>query len=342
MTHRKSDTTTPAKPGLRRRQFTGGLALGSLAFGASAQTAAPAQGFPDRPIRIVVPYAAGGPSDTVTRVVGQRMSQFLGQPVAVENRAGASGLIGMEYVVRQPGDGYTMVMFSQGGSVLNTATREKMPYDLLKDFRAIGNMAVMPQVAVISNNIPARTLAEFVAYAKANRGKLSFGSSGTGSSPHLMGELLKATTGIDMVHVPYKGTGPATIDLISNQIQFLYTEVPVLIENIRNGSIRAIAISTPRRSPLLPNVPTMEEAGFPQFTGANWFGLAVPSSTPTPVVNILNSALVRALDHPDTRASLTGQGAYADPGPAEKFDKFLRDEVERWRGIMRTTKVKVH
>ncbi|RZI65426.1 MAG: tripartite tricarboxylate transporter substrate binding protein [Variovorax sp.] len=293
-------------------------------------------------MKIVVPYAAGGPSDTVTRVVGQRMSTFLGVPVVVDNRAGANALIGMEFVARQPADGYTLVMFSQGGSVLNSAAKEKMPYDLIKDFRAIGNMATLPQVAVTNVDTPARTLSEFVTYAKSRQGRISFGSSGPGGSPHLMGEWLKHLAGIEMTHVPYKGTGPATADLIAGHIQLLYTELPVLAEHIKDGRIRAIAIGTRNRSPLLPNVPTVAESGFPQLTGTNWFGLEVPSATPDAVVKVLNDALNKALEHPETRAALQAQGADPDPGPPEKFDKFVRDELVRWTGVIKSTRVQLN
>ena len=316
------------------------LALAAAILPASTQ--AQARGFPNKPIKIVVPYAAGGPSDVVTRVVAQRMSTFLGVPVVVDNKAGANALIGMEFVARQPGDGYTLVMFSQGGSVLNTAGREKMPYDLLKDFRAVGNMAVLAQVAAASNNIQVKTLNEFVAYAKANPGKLSYGSSGIGGTPHLTSEWIKIISGIEMTHVPYKGTGPATADLIAGHIQLLYTEVPVLMEHIRDGKIQALAISTRDRSPLFPNVPTVSESGFPQLTGANWFGLQVPSSTPTSIVNTLNDALVKSLEHPETRAALLAQGADPDPAPPEKFDKFVRDELARWRSVIKATKVQLN
>ena len=316
------------------------LALAAALLPASTQ--AQTRGFPNKPIKIVVPYAAGGPSDVVTRVVAQRMSTFLGVPVVVDNKAGANALIGMEFVARQPGDGYTLVMFSQGGSVLNTAGREKMPYDLLKDFRAVGNMAVLAQVAAASNNIQVKTLNEFVAYAKANPGKLSYGSSGIGGTPHLTSEWIKIISGIEMTHVPYKGTGPATADLIAGHIQLVYTEVPVLMEHIREGKIQALAISTRDRSPLFPNVPTVSESGFPQLTGANWFGLQVPSSTPTSIVNTLNDALVKSLEHPETRAALLAQGADPDPAPPEKFDKFVRDELARWSSVIKATKVQLN
>jgi len=316
------------------------LALAAALLPASTQ--AQTRGFPNKPIKIVVPYAAGGPSDVVTRVVAQRMSTFLGVPVVVDNKAGANALIGMEFVARQPGDGYTLVMFSQGGSVLNTAGREKMPYDLLKDFRAVGNMAVLAQVAAASNNIQVKTLNEFVAYAKANPGKLSYGSSGIGGTPHLTSEWIKIISGIEMTHVPYKGTGPATADLIAGHIQLVYTEVPVLMEHIREGKIQALAISTRDRSPLFPNVPTVSESGFPQLTGANWFGLQVPSSTPTSIVNTLNDALVKSLEHPETRSALLAQGADPDPGPPEKFDKFVRDELARWSSVIKATKVQLN
>jgi tripartite-type tricarboxylate transporter receptor subunit TctC len=327
-----------------RRRFVGSLsALAALAAGAPvrAQAQGGAQGFPNKPIRIVCPYAAGGPSDMVTRVVAQRMSTFLNVPVIVDNKVGANGLIGMDHVAKQPGDGYTLVMFSQGGSVLNTAGRSNMPYDLQKDFRAVGNMAILPQICAGSNNIPVKNLAEFAAYARANPGKLSYGSSGQGGTPHLTGEWMKQIAGIEMTHVPYKGTGPATVDLIACHIHMLYTEVPVLIEHIRDGKIKALAVSTKNRLSILPNVPTVAESGFPQITGSNWFGLGVPSSTPTPIVMALNDALNKSLDHPETKASLIAQGAEPDPGSPEKYDKFMRDELARWQGVMKATKVKL-
>lgn len=328
-----------------RRAFIAGLLASgatSLPPSASAQDTKALGGFPNRPIQIVVPYAAGGPSDVVTRIVAQGMSTFLGQQVVIENKVGANGLIGMEYVSRQPGDGYTLVMFSQGGSVLNTAGREKMSYDLLKDFRAVGNMAMLPQLAVSSKDIPPNNLAEFVAYAKANPGKLSYGSSGIGGTPHLTGEWIKVLSGVQMSHVPYRGTGPATADLIAGRVQLLYTEVPVLIEHVRQRTIKALAVSTESRSPLLPDVPTVAECGFPELTGNNWFGLEVPSSTPSEIVRALNSALVKALEQPGTRDAMLALGANPDPGPAEKFDKFVSDELVRWRGVMKATGVRLN
>jgi tripartite-type tricarboxylate transporter receptor subunit TctC len=327
-----------------RIRIMGAMALAGLGaplVRAQGSAGAPSGAFPNRPVRIVVPYAAGGPSDTVTRVVGQRMATFLGQQVVVENRAGANALIGMEYVARQPGDGYTLVMFSQGGSVLNSAAKEKMPYDLVKDFRAVGNMATLPQVAVTNNDVPAKNLAEFVAWAK-KAPKVSFGSSGPGGSPHLMGAWLNMLAGLQMTHVPYKGTGPATADLIAGHIQMLYTELPVLAEHIKAGKIRPIAIGTRNRSALLPDVPTVAESGFPELTGTNWFGLEVPSSTPDAVVKVLNDALVKSLEHPETKAALQAQGADPDPGPPEKFDKFVRDELARWSGVIKATKVQLN
>jgi tripartite-type tricarboxylate transporter receptor subunit TctC len=315
------------------------LAVAAAAWALVLPSAVQAQKFPNKPVTIIVPYSAGGPSDIVTRVVASGMARYLGESVVVENKPGANGLIGMEYVARQPGDGYTLVMFSLGGSVLNSVTRSKLPYNLTRDFRAVGNMAVLPQLAVVSPNLPVNTLKEFVAYAKAHPGELSYGSSGIGGTPHLVGEWLKILAGIQMTHVPYKGTGPATVDLIAGRINFLWTEVPVLLQHVREGKIKALAVSTRERSPLLPNVPTIAEAGFPQLTGANWFGLQVPSSTPDNVVTILNDALVKALNDPQTHAALVAQGAIPDPAPAAQFDKLVRDELARWSEVVRMTNI---
>ena len=308
---------------------------------AAAVGNASGQAFPAKPIRIVVPYAAGGPSDMVARTVAQRMSQIMGNPVVVENRPGANGIIGMEHVAKSPGDGYTMVMFSLGGSVLNTVLREKLPYTLLKDFRPVGNMVNMAELLVVHPSVPAKSIKELVALAKARPNALNYGSSGIAGTPHLMGEMLKQAAGIEMTHVPYKGTGPATMDVISGQIQLIFTEVPVLLQHVKEGKLRALAVGTQQRSALLPDAPTMAESGFPQLLAYNWFGLQAPAATPKEIIGKLNAALVKALEHPDTKALLQSQGADPAPVTPEQFGQWVEGEVVKWARVVKTSGVKV-
>ncbi|GAA4326865.1 tripartite tricarboxylate transporter substrate binding protein [Pigmentiphaga soli] len=312
------------------------LALMSLAAGSAlAQT-----GDDKTPIKIVVPYAAGGPSDVVTRVVARQMGVSMGRPVVVDNKPGANGLIGMEQVARAAGDGRTLVMFSMGGSVINAAMRKSMPFDLKRDFTAVGNMVNMPQLFVVNPQVPARTVQEFIRYAKTASQPPTFGSSGIGGSPHLLGELFQQKHGITMTHVPYLGTGPATAALVAGQIQCMFTEVPVLIQHVKAGKLRALAIGSEARDPLLPDVPTAREAGL-GFAATNWFGLQVPASTPPAIVAELNRHLVAALNDPATRKSLEEMGATPDPAPAAAFNKLVSDDLEKWTAVVKNAGITV-
>lgn len=315
------------------------LAL-TLLLGAVPAIALAQSGYPSKPARAVVPYAAGGPSDTVTRTVAARMQQYLGVPVTVENRAGANGIIGMESVAKSPGDGYTMVMFSLGGSVLNTVLREKLPYDLLKDFRPVGNMVTMAPLMVVNPALPIRSIKELIAYAKANPSKLSYGSAGIAGTPHLMGEMLKQSAGIELTHVPYKGTGPATMDVITGQIHLIITEMPVLIQHVKAGKLRPLATTGPQRSELLPETPTMAESGFPELVAYNWFGLAAPAATPREMIARLNDALQKALLHPETAALLRSQGADPAPGTPEQYGQLIEREIVRWTKVVKDSGVR--
>ena len=276
----------------------------------------------------------------VTRTVALRMQQFLETPVVVENRAGANGIIGMEFAAKSPGDGHTMVMFSLGGSVLNVVLRDKLPYDLLKDFRPVGNMVTMAQLLVVNPAVPAKSLRELVALAKARPNSLNYGSSGIAGTPHLMGEMLKMSAGIEMTHVPYKGTGPATMDVITGQIQLIFTEVPVLIQHVKAGKLRALAVGTPQRSQLLPDVPTMAESGYPELLAYNWFGLQTSSATPRELVGKLNDALQKALQNPETAALLRSQGADPAPGTPEQYGELVERELVRWARVVKSSGVK--
>jgi tripartite-type tricarboxylate transporter receptor subunit TctC len=300
-----------------------------------------AQAFPAKPIRIVVPYAAGGPSDHVTRVCAVRMGEKLGTQITVENRDGANGAIGMDYASRQPADGYTLVMFSQGGSIFNSLLKDKLPYDLLRDFRAVGNMVIYSSGAVVHPSVPARTLPELVAYAKANPDKISFGSSGIAGTPHLVGEMFMSQTGVRMTHVPYKGLAPANVDLVAGRIQLVFTEVGGVVDFVKQGKLRVLAGMGSKRLPLMPDVPTATEQGLPSLRVDGWYGLQVPGATPGPVVAKLNEALVYALQHPETKASLEKYGMEPDPAPAEAFDRTIREEMARWGAVIKAAGLKV-
>jgi tripartite-type tricarboxylate transporter receptor subunit TctC len=318
------------------RGLLSGLAA-AFSLGALAQSA-----FPNKPIMIIVPYAAGGPSDHVTRVVAVRMGEKLGVQIAVENRDGANGVIVMDYAARQPGDGYTLVMFSQGGSIFNSLLKEKLPYDLLRDFRAVGNMVVYSSGAVIHPSVPAKTLPELIAYAKANPNKLSFGSSGIAGTPHLVGEMFMAQTGVQMTHIPYKGLAPANVDLLAGRIQLVFTEVGGVADYVKQGKLRVVAGMGSQRLSLMPDVPTATEQGLPNLRVNGWYGLEAPAATPTPVIAKLNEALVYALQHPDTKLALEKHGMDSDPGPAEAFDRIVREEMIRWGAVIKTANIKVN
>ncbi|GAA4329813.1 tripartite tricarboxylate transporter substrate binding protein BugE [Pigmentiphaga soli] len=302
---------------------------------------AAAQFTPPRAVKVIVPYTAGGPSDVVTRVVATQMGKTMNVPVVVENRPGATGTIGMSAAARAPADGSTMVMFSLGGSVLNAVLRDKLPYDLLKDFTPVGNMVDMAQLLVVNPELPVKSVNDLIAYGKAHPNKLSYGSSGVGASTHLIGELFQQVTGVKMVHVPYQGTGPATTDTISGQIQLLFTEVPVLIQPVQAGKLRALALGNPQRSPLMPEVPTMAEVGLPQLEAYNWFGLQAPAKTPPEAIAYLNEHLVKALNDPQTRATLQAMGADPAPGTPDDFGRLVRREMDKWREVARKADIRV-
>ena len=330
----------PTPPSRLRRRMAVASLLSAVGWPVLAQT--PAAGtFPSRPVRIIVPYAAGGPSDHVTRLIAARMPDRPGAQGVVENREGANGAIGMEYAARQPADGYTLVMFSQGGSVFNSLLKDKLAYDLLRDFRAVGNMVVYSSGAVIHPSIPARTLPELIAHARANPNKLSFGSSGVAGTPHLVGEMFMAQTGVQMTHVPYKGLAPANVDLVAGRIQLVFTEVGGVADFVRQGKLRVVAGMGGQRLLLMPEVPTAAEQGLPNLRVDGWYGLQVPAATPAPLVARLNEALVHALQHPDTRAALEKYGMVPDPGPAEAFDRVVREEMARWGAVIKAANIKI-
>ncbi len=297
---------------------------------------AAAQGaFPSKTITIIVPFAAGGTTDILARVVAQGMGAELGQPVVVDNRAGAGGNIGGQLAARAPADGYTLFMGTVGTHAINAALYKKMPFDPIKDFAPLTRVANVPNLLVANPAQPFKTVQELIAYAKANPGKINFGSSGSGSSIHLSGELFKSMAKVDMQHVPYKGSAPAVTDLLGNQIAIMFDNMPSAIQHVRSGKLRAIAVTTAKRSPELPDVPTIAEAGVPGYEATSWFGMFAPAGTPAPVVAKLNATIVKVLAQPDIKKKLAEQGAEAAGETPEQFAAFIQKESVKWGKVVK-------
>jgi tripartite-type tricarboxylate transporter receptor subunit TctC len=314
-----------------RRRLLGGLALAAVAVPLGAF----AQAYPAKPITIVVPFAAGGTTDILARVIGQALTKDLGQSVIVDNRAGAGGNIGAQFAAKSPADGYTLFMGTVGTHAINQSLYKKLPFDPIKDFAPLTRVAMVPNLLVANPAKPYKNVKELIAYAKANPGKVNFGSSGSGSSIHLSGELFKAMAKVDMVHVPYKGSAPAVTDLLGGQIDVMFDNMPSAIQHVRNGRLRPLAVTTARRSPELPDVPTVAEAGVPGYEATSWFGMFAPAATPAPVVARLNAALAKVLADPEVKKKLAEQGAEPYSEKPEQFAEFIRQETAKWSKVVK-------
>ncbi|MGB9173219.1 MAG: tripartite tricarboxylate transporter substrate binding protein, partial [Bradyrhizobium sp.] len=267
-----------------------------------------AEDFPARQIRLIVPFPPGGPNDIIARVIGQRMSEITKQPVIIDNRGGQGGVLGTEALAKATPDGYTIAI-SSAGALAISPTMERVAYDPLKDLQAVTLVAKVPEMLVVATDVPAKNMAELVALAKAQPGKLNFASSGPGSLPHLAGELLKLTAKIDIVHVPYRGAAPAMNDLLGQQVQMVFLDLPILLPQIRSGGLRAIAIGAPERAPTAMEVPTTTELGMPELQAENWYGMVAPAGTPAPIVERLNQIATEAMRDPAVKEKLAIQGA---------------------------------
>ena len=312
------------------------VALAGLAAGAAALPgAALAQAFPTKPITIVVPFSAGGTTDILARLVGQYLSTELGQPVVVDNKAGAGGNIGGQFAAKAPADGYTLFMGTVGTHAINAALYKKMPFDHLKDFAPLSRVANVPNLLVANPKQPFSTVPEMIAYAKANPGKINFGSPGNGASPHLSGELFKSMAKVDLTHIPYKGSAPAVTDLLGNQIAIMFDNMPSVIPHVRSGKLRAIAITTAKRSPELPDVPTIAEAGVPGYEAMSWFGMFAPAGTPAPVLAKISGALAKVLANPEVKKKIIDQGGEPVNETPAQFGAFIRSETTKWAKVVK-------
>jgi len=288
-----------------------------------------------KPIRIVVTYPPGGPIDGLTRPFAQRLSEHIKSSVVVENRGGANGAIGYEYVAKQPADGYTLTIGAAGPFAISPkAVVRPLPYDPVKDFAPVTTMATLAELLTTNMSLPVRNVKELVALAKKRPGELVYASSGTGGTPHLAMELLKQSTKIDMVHVPYKGAGPATIEVIGGQTQLIFADMPVLLPQVQAGKLRALAVGTKQRSQNLPNVPTLIEQGV-QIVVENWYAVFAPAATPKDMIARLNTDMVRVLSTPDAKALMIKLGAEAAPSTPEQTAKLLLDELDRWGRVVK-------
>lgn len=322
-----------------RRRAVCGAAIALLALpAAGAQPAAvPAAdaGYPVRPIRMLVGLPTGGPTDRVARIVAPKFAEGLGQPIVIDNRTGAGGLIAAETAARAPADGYTLLFGAVSYSAIFASLYRKLPYHPVRDFAPISLVTKVPNVLVVTPSLPVRSVSEFIAHAKSNPGKLSYGSSGSGTSLHLSMEMLKKRTGIQVTHVPYKGGPAAILDLIAGHIQVMFDNAPGQIPYIRSGKTRALAITSAQRNAQLPDVPTMIEAGVPGFEVTSWYGVFAPAQVPRAILDKLNAELVRALNLAEIRARMAEQGVEPAPTTRAEFAAFQKAEVARWAQVVK-------
>jgi len=323
-------------------RWLNGLALCTLgACFAAFAAGVSAQAYPTKPIRIVVPFPAGGTTDVLARAAAQKLAETLGQPAVVDNRPGAGGNIGAELVAKSAPDGYTLLMGTVGTHAINPGLYPKLPYDHVKDFAPVILVAGVPNVLVINPALPVNSVPELIAYAKANPGKLNFASSGNGTSIHLSAELFKTMAGVQMTHVPYKGSAPALQDLVGGQVQLMFDNLPSSLALIKGGKLKALAVTSGARAAALPDVPTLAESGLPGFEASSWFGLLAPTGTPSSVIAKLNGEIAKWLATPEAKEKLLAQGANAAGGTAEEFAQFIAAETAKWQKVVKESGAKV-
>ena len=321
---------------LPRRTFLN-LAAGAAALPAVSRIAR-AQAYPTRPVRIIVGFAAGGTTDILARLIGQWLSERLGQPFVIENRPGAGTNIGTEMVVRAPPDGYTLLLVPTANAV-NATLYGKLNFDFIRDITPVAGLSREPIVMLVNSSVPAKTVPEFIAYAQANPGRVTMASGGNGTPAHVTGEMFKMMAGVDMVHVPYRGAAPALTDLLAGQVQIYFGPLVASIEHIKVGKLRALAVTTATRSDALPDIPTVADF-VPGYEASNWYGVGAPKNTPGEIVDKLNKEINAGLSDPKIKARLADLGAMVIPGSPSDFGKLIADETEKWAKVIKSAGIK--
>ena len=322
------------RAGRRNAPVAGTMALAAAALIGGAPAAAQ-DAYPVRSIRMVIPYPPGGGTDIVGRMVAQKLGETFGQTVVADNRGGATGNIGTEIVARAAPDGYTLLMGNVAPNAINVSLFAKIPYDPVNDFEPVSLVALTPNILLVHPSLPVKTVKEFVVLAKAKPGALNYSSAGIGSSSHLAPELLAMMTGIKVVHVPYKGGGPGLVDLLSGQMQFMMTTTPAAMPHVRSGRIRALGVTSARRSQSLPEVPTIAEAGVKGYEVSTWYGVLAPAKTPKAIVTRLHGEIVKLIAVPDTRDKLLSQGFEPVGGTPDEFAAYIKSEIAKWEAAVR-------
>jgi tripartite-type tricarboxylate transporter receptor subunit TctC len=312
-----------------------------LALVLCAALSALAQTFPSKPVRLIVPFPPGGAVDYYARAVQSRLAETLGQPILIENRVGAGGMVGADLVAKSAPDGYTLLVGNIAALATNVGVYPKMTYDPVKDFAPVIRTVAVNYVMAVHSSVPARSVAEFIAYAKANPGKLSYGSAGSGSAPHLATELFKQRTGIDVLHVPFKGGGPMVTDLVGGQIQMVIADQANLMPHVKAGRLRALGVGTLERSATYPELPTIAEAGLPAFEARAWQGVVGPAALSADTVNLLNAAFAKAMAMPDVHQRLLEGGLDPIPGTPREFAEFIRAEIAKWSKVAKDVGARV-
>ena len=316
-------------------------ALLGAAQPAAAQVSASSAGYPGKPIRFIVPFPVGGIADIFARVIGQKFNDAWGQPVIVENRTGAGGNIAAEIVAKSAPDGYTLVMGSIGTHAVNVSLFSKLPYDPVKDFAPAALVIEADGLLVLHPSVPAKTVKELIALARARPGQLSYASAGNGTASHLSGELFKSMAKVDMVHVPYKGNVPAITDLIGGQTSLLFATMPTVLPHVQAGRLKALAVTGSRRSPATPELPTIAEAALPGYEVTNWIGVFAPAATPKEIIGKLNGEIIRIMQLPEIQARLANEGAKFVPKTPDEFSAFVKSEIAKWAKVIKESGARV-
>jgi len=319
-----------------RREFL----AGASALLAGATLPAIGATYPTKPVRFIVPFPPGGPVDATARGFGQPLSEMWGQQAVIDNRAGAGGILGAQIAAKSPADGYNIFVCSIHHSVL-PGLRNDLPYDILKDFVPVTFAASFPIILVAHPSMPFKNVKELIAYAKANPGKLTYSSAGTGGGTHLAGELFKSIAGVEIVHVPYKGSAPAMADLLGGQVQLMFSDAPTAVPQIKSGKVRALGVGSPKRSALVPDLPTIAEGGVKGYDAYSWAGVVAPVGTPQEIVDKLSADIGTALKRPDVHKRLMEIGAEPGPGTPAQFAVFLKREIDKWGKVVKDAKVQV-